>query len=69
MATYIEIHSFIKQEYGYTAKTCWIAHMKEVNGLKPKVSPRRISETNRVHPCPEKKQRDITAAFKHFRMI
>lgn len=69
MATYKEIQLFIKQEYGYTAKTCWIAHMKEVNGLKPKVSARRISETSRVHPCPEQKQRDITLAFKHFKMI
>lgn len=69
MATYKEIQEYIKQENGYTAKTCWIAHMKELHGLKPKISPRRISVDKRVHPCPESKQADVLAAFKHFKMV
>jgi hypothetical protein len=43
--------------------------MKEVCGLNPKVSARRYSENKRVHPCPENKQEDIKAAFRHFGMI
>lgn len=69
MATYKEIQAYIKQENNYSAKTCWIAHMKEMHGLKPRVSPRRISVNERVHPCPEEKQPDILAAFKHFGMV
>ena len=69
MTTYKDIQAFIKNENGYTVKTCWIAHMKELHGLKPRVSARRISPDRRVHPCPENKQDDILAAFKHFEMV
>jgi hypothetical protein len=69
MATYKDIQAYIKEQNGYVAKTCWIAHMKEVHGLKPRVSARRISPDKRVHPCPEKKQADVLAAFKHFGMV
>ncbi|WP_422122395.1 hypothetical protein DHX103_11350 [Planococcus sp. X10-3] len=69
MATYKDIQTYIKNENGYVAKSCWIAHMKELHGLKPRISARRISADHRVHPCPENKQADILAAFKHFEMV
>ena len=69
MATYKEIQSYVKEVNGYSAKSCWIAHMKEVCGLNPKMSARRYSKTERVHPCPENKQNDIKEAFKYFNMI
>lgn len=69
MATYKQIQKYIKDNYGYTAKSCWIAHMKEVCGLKPNISPRRYSPESRVHPCPPDKQNDLKEAFKHFKMI
>ena len=69
MATYKDIQTYVKNENGYVVKTCWIAHMKELHGLKPRVSARRISPDKRVHPCPENKQADILAAFKHFEMV
>lgn len=53
MATYKQIQEYVKDNHGYTAKTCWIAHMKEVSGLQPRMSPRRHSPHKRVHPCPE----------------
>jgi hypothetical protein len=59
----------VKEVNGYSAKSCWIAHMKEVCGLNPKMSARRYSKTERVHPCPEDKQNDIKEAFKYFNMI
>lgn len=65
MATYKQIQEYEKDNYGYTAKTCWIAHMKEVFGLQPRMSPRRHSPHKRVHPCPEAKQQDICEAFRH----
>ena len=69
MATYKQIHDYIKETNGYSAKTCWIAHMKEVCGLKPRVSPNRRLVESRVHPCPKEKQNDLINAFKHFNMI
>ncbi|MDN3015787.1 hypothetical protein PH210_06150 [Paenibacillus sp. BSR1-1] len=69
MATYMEIQDYIKLKHGYSVKTCWIAHMKEVCGLKPKKSPNRHSPISRVHPCPLAKQNDVREAFQHFKMI
>ena len=69
MATYKQIQAYIKETHGYTAKSCWIAHMKEVCGLNPRVSPNRYSVESRVHPCPQAKQNDLINAFKHFHMI
>jgi hypothetical protein len=39
MGTYKEIQEDIHKRYGRTVKTCWIAHVKELNGLKPRSSP------------------------------
>lgn len=36
MATYREIQEFIKNNYGYSVNTCWIAHAKEICGLNPR---------------------------------
>ena len=69
LATYKQIQEYVKKEYGYTPKSCWIAHMKEVCGLKPRISPRRHSVDSRVHPCPPSKQNDLVETFKHFNMI
>jgi len=69
MATYEEIQTYIKQKYGITVKTCWIAHVKELCGLNPKIAVNRQSLTRRKHPCPSNKIAIIKEAFKHFRMI
>ena len=34
MATYAEIAECVKRQSGFTPKTCWIAHVKELNGRK-----------------------------------
>lgn len=69
MATYKEIQDYVKETYGYQPKSCWIAHVKELCGLNPKVSPNRYSLTNRVNPCPPEKQKDLKKAFEHFKMV
>lgn len=33
MATYREIQDDIRSKEGLVVKTCWIAHVKELNGL------------------------------------
>jgi hypothetical protein len=69
MATYREIQNWIKSRYGFSCKTCWIAHMKEVCGLPVKISHRRYSPDKRLHPCPESKQEAVREAFKYFGLI
>ena len=48
MATYKEIQEHVKAQNGLTIKTCWIAHVKEMNGLIDKNS-------DRQNPCPSDK--------------
>jgi hypothetical protein len=53
MATYKEIQEDVKRQHGRSVKTCWIAHVKELNGLNPSIAPNRISSQKRKNPCPE----------------
>ena len=69
MDIYKEIQHYVKGKYGFTVKTCWIAHAKELCGLPVKISHRRIDPNRRVNPCPEEKLPPIKDAFKHFKMI
>lgn len=69
MATYKEIQEYVKNKYGYTPKTCWIAHSKEIFGLTPKTASNRKDLERREYPCPVGKQEDIRAAFLHFGML
>jgi len=69
MATYKEIQNYVKNQFGYLPKTCWIAHMKEVCGISVKVAPNRNSIDKREVPCPPDKVESIKRAFVHFKMI
>jgi len=69
MATYTQIQEYIKKQFGYKPKSCWIAHMKEICGLNPKISSRRYDLNKRVCPCTLETQSDIKQAFEHFNMI
>jgi hypothetical protein len=62
MATYKEIQIYVKNKHGFTPKTCWIAHVKEICGL----TKRRLEE--RRYPCPPERIENIKDAFKHFKM-
>lgn len=52
MATYKDIQSDIRQRHGRSIKTCWIAHVKELNGLPVRNAPNRMSSSIRQEPCP-----------------
>ena len=69
MATYKEIQEFIKSQYGFVPKSCWIAHVKEKCGLSPKISHNRRDINVRQVPCPCDKIGIIEEAFRHFKMI
>ena len=69
MATYKEIQAFVREKYGFTVKTCWIADMKKICGLSDRVAPNRISLTEKTNPCPHEKRAAIMDAFSFFKMI
>jgi len=69
MATYQDIQEDVKQRSGRSVKTCWIAHVKELNGLPLRRAPNRESPTRRVHPCPEWAQSLIEKSMRHFGLL
>lgn len=69
MTTYKEIQGYVKTNFGYEPKPCWITHCMEIYGLDPKASPNRQDIEKRVSPCPEDKKIDILRAFQHFGMF
>ncbi|OLC74575.1 MAG: hypothetical protein AUH78_10875 [Gemmatimonadetes bacterium 13_1_40CM_4_69_8] len=68
MATYDEVSDYVKRQFGFAPKTCWIAHVKELNGLPVGRAWNRAGR-GRIVPCPEDKRPAIERAFHHFRMI
>ena len=68
MATYKDIQVFVQRKYGFVPKTCWIAHVKEINGLPTRGAHNRRTSKRQV-PCPPDKQPLISDALRHYRMI
>ena len=66
MATYRQIREYVKAKNGFSPKTCWIAHVKELVGLDPKQSANRHNVDERKYPCPPDKQNPIIDAMRHF---
>ena len=69
MATYKDIHDYVKQKTGVTIKDCWIAHVKEMLNLPRKQAPNRKDPNKRVHPCPDEHIAKIKEAFRYFKWI
>ncbi len=69
MATYKQIQKYVKNKYGKTVKSCWIAHVKEMSGLHPRVSSRRYDPKVRQVPCPPEKIKLIQEAMQYLAMI
>jgi hypothetical protein len=67
MATYQEIIEDIQKRHGVTVKKCWIAHVKELNGIKTKKTWNRTNK--RKHPCPAGKRIIIEQSLKNFGII
>jgi hypothetical protein len=68
MATYKEIQKWVKKEYSFVPKSCWIAHVKEISGLPIHKAYNRVG-VNRLIPCPMEKKEGIRSAFIYFGMI
>jgi len=68
MATYAEIQAYVQKHHGFVPKTCWIAHVKELNGLPTRRAWNRTGP-ERVAPCPPDKRQAIEEALRHFGMM
>jgi hypothetical protein len=53
MATYKQIQEDVLAHCKRSVKSCWIAHVKELNGLSVRLAPNRRSTTTRMVPCPD----------------
>lgn len=69
MATYEQIRNDVRKHDGKIVQNCWIAHVKELNGLAPKVASNRRSLIARVKPCPDDVRPMIEASLRRFKMI
>jgi len=69
MATYKQIQDLVKVKHGRVMKTCWIAHVKDLNGLAPRVSHRRAVPGKRQHPCPSHYRPLIESAMRQLGML
>lgn len=69
MATYDDIEAYVQTTYGRSVKDCWIAHVRELNGLPVRRAWNRKPGPGRQNPCPDWARRMIEDAMKHFRMI
>jgi hypothetical protein len=68
MANYKQIQKWVKENFGFVPKTCWIADVKEQCGIKTKKAWNREG-LKRIYPCPEDKREAIRMALLHFGMI
>jgi len=69
MATYRDIDNYVREHYGRSVKSCWIAHVKEMNGLKVRQAWNRRSSSRRQEPCPDRFRPMIEEAMRSFRML
>ncbi|MFN8139198.1 MAG: hypothetical protein U0R49_05320 [Fimbriimonadales bacterium] len=54
MSTYKEIDAEFRRRHGKSVKPCWIADVKELNGVPLRQSARSVTHATRLHPCPDR---------------
>ncbi len=69
MPTYRQIQEDIRVRDGKLVKTCWIAHVKELNGLSPRPALNRKSNAIRANPCPDKVRDVIEVSMRRLGML
>lgn len=67
--TYATIQADVQQRSGRSIRTCWIAHVKSLNGLPMRTAPNRRSLNYRVHPCPAWARPLIEEALRRRRVL
>jgi hypothetical protein len=66
--TYRDLRAHAYARPGFSTRTGWIAHVKELSGLPLRRTHNRHG-TERVDPCPSERRGAIEEALRHFRVI
>ncbi|WP_082686067.1 hypothetical protein [Herbaspirillum rubrisubalbicans] len=69
MATYLQIQNHVKAKHAVIVQRCWIAHVKELNGMPLRTAPNRRLASERVKPCPDQVRPLIEESMRHFGML
>lgn len=67
--TYQQIKEDVRKWTGHKIETCWIAHVKELNGFPMRDAPNRISPTSRAKPCPPEMRPVIEDSMRRLCML
>ncbi len=66
LTAYWRIQEWVRNNFGFVPRTCWIAHVKEMSGLEVRIAWNRLDPSERTDPCPSYKVQHIENAFRHF---
>ena len=69
MNIYTTVQLKVKQQAGFVPKTCWIAHVLELNGQKLRPAHNRKDKTKREVPCPPNKRKPIERVLRELKKI
>jgi len=69
MNIYKAVQQRVKQQAGFVPKTCWIAHVLELNGQELRPAHNRKDRDTRQVPCPADKRTPIERALRELKRI
>lgn len=64
-----QIQEYTKSHYGFIAKSCWIADVKEKCDLFVKSAWNRENPNERKNPCPDDKIEILKTALEFYNLI
>ena len=64
-----QIQEYTKSNYGFIAKSCWIADVKEKCGIHVNPGWNRKDPNERKNPCPTDKIEKVKTALKFYNLI
>jgi len=67
MNIYKAIQQKVKQQAGFVPKTCWIAHVLELNGQHLRPAHNRKDRSTRRVPCPPDKRKPIERVLRELK--
>jgi hypothetical protein len=68
MGLYSQVQGWVKECYGFVPQSCWIANVKEQQGLPVRRAPNRQGP-ERAKLCPSEKAPAIVAALRYYGLI
>ena len=67
-STYRDIRAYVYARYGFSPRTGWIAHVKELNGLTLRPTHNRYGAM-RIDHCPPERRAAIEEVLRHFGIL